>query len=125
MLAAAHELPSWRSRQLAAWLTDHRGLAISASTVYRILRSDGLVKRVGYQLEAGKEYQHQTTGHRRLLLQRGGMGSVADPYRIVVMSDRAKLSCHALLLATGVSLRTLDVPGVERLTGAGEYYGTG
>ncbi len=66
MLAVAREMPTWRSRQLAAWLTDHRGLAVSASTVYRMLRREGLVKRVEYQLAAGKEYQHKTTGFHQL-----------------------------------------------------------
>jgi thioredoxin reductase (NADPH) len=46
-----------------------------------------------------------------------------DPYRIVVLRDGTELSCHALLVATGVSYRKLDVPGLERLTGAGVYYG--
>ena len=59
-------MPTWRSRQLAAWLTDHRGLSVSTSTVYRILRREGLVKRVEYQLAAGKEYQHKTTGPHQL-----------------------------------------------------------
>ena len=66
MLAVAREMPSWRSRQLAAYLTDHLYLAVSASTVYRILRREGLVKRVEYQLAAGKEYQHKTTGPHQL-----------------------------------------------------------
>lgn len=66
VLEAAREMPSWRSRQLAAWLTDHRGLSVSASTVYRILQREGLVKRIEYQLAAGKEYQHKTTGPHQL-----------------------------------------------------------
>ena len=66
VLAAAREMPTWRSRQLAAWLTDHRGLSVSASAVYRILRREGLVKRIEYQLAAGKEYQHKTTGPHQL-----------------------------------------------------------
>ena len=66
VLAVAREMPSWRSRQMAAYLTDHRDLAVSASTVYRILRREGLVKRVEYQLAAGKEYQHKTTGPHQL-----------------------------------------------------------
>ena len=41
VLAVAREMPSWRSRQLAAYLTDHLDLAVSASTVYRILRREG------------------------------------------------------------------------------------
>jgi thioredoxin reductase (NADPH) len=48
---------------------------------------------------------------------------VEDPYRTVALSDGAELSGHALLIATGVQYRTLDVPGVTRLTGAGVYYG--
>ena len=48
---------------------------------------------------------------------------VQDPYRIVTLGEGAELSCHALLIATGVSYRKLDVPGIEKLTGAGIYYG--
>ena len=48
---------------------------------------------------------------------------VEDPYRIVRLGDGTELSCHALLVATGVSYRKLDAPGVGRLTGAGVYYG--
>jgi thioredoxin reductase (NADPH) len=44
-------------------------------------------------------------------------------YRYVRLGSGAELSCHALLISTGVSLRTLEVPGVERLAGAGVYYG--
>ena len=33
------------------------------------------------------------------------------------------MSCHALLVATGVQYRKLDAPGVDALTGAGIYYG--
>src|SRR6476660_9725670 len=45
------------------------------------------------------------------------------PYRLVKLADGAELSCHALLVATGVQWRKLEAPGVERLTGAGIYYG--
>jgi thioredoxin reductase (NADPH) len=47
------------------------------------------------------------------------------PYRIVTLSDGSELSCHALMIATGVQWRKLDVPGSERLHGAGVYYGAG
>lgn len=46
-----------------------------------------------------------------------------DPYRIVVLQDGSQLSCKALIIATGVTVRKLGVPGVEALTGAGVYYG--
>ncbi|MDQ3706236.1 MAG: FAD-dependent oxidoreductase [Chloroflexota bacterium] len=48
---------------------------------------------------------------------------VEDPYRIVSLGDGAEISCHALMIATGVSYRKLDIPGVDAFTGAGLYYG--
>jgi thioredoxin reductase (NADPH) len=45
------------------------------------------------------------------------------PYRFVRFADGAEISCHSLLIASGVQWRKLDVPGAERLTGAGIYYG--
>jgi thioredoxin reductase (NADPH) len=48
---------------------------------------------------------------------------VDDPYRFVKLADGTELSCKALIIATGASLSTLDVPGVEALIGAGIYYG--
>jgi len=50
---------------------------------------------------------------------------IEGPYRIIEMADGSKVSCHALLLAMGVQWRSLDVPGEERLRGAGVYYGGG
>jgi thioredoxin reductase (NADPH) len=46
-----------------------------------------------------------------------------DTYRYVRLNNGSELSCHALVISTGVSLRTLDIPGIERLAGAGVYYG--
>ena len=48
---------------------------------------------------------------------------VEDPYRFITLSDGSEVSCHALILALGVSWRRLNVPGLDRLTGAGVYYG--
>jgi thioredoxin reductase (NADPH) len=48
---------------------------------------------------------------------------VETPYKIVQLANGAEISCHALLIATGVRWRKLNVPGMERLHGAGIYYG--
>lgn len=48
---------------------------------------------------------------------------IDGPYRYVKLNDGNEISCHALLITTGVSYRKLDLAGVERLTGAGVYYG--
>jgi thioredoxin reductase (NADPH) len=45
------------------------------------------------------------------------------PTRLVTLGDGAELASHSLIVATGVSYRRLDAPGIERLTGAGVYYG--
>jgi transposase InsO family protein len=61
ILAIARESPELSSRQLSAWITDNEGFAVSESTVYRILRREGLVKRQEIQLKAAKEYHTRTT----------------------------------------------------------------
>lgn len=48
---------------------------------------------------------------------------IEGPYRILKLADGSQVSCHALLIAVGVQWRKLEVPGIERLTGAGVYYG--
>ena len=48
---------------------------------------------------------------------------VDGPYRLLKLSDGTEVSCHTLVLATGVQWRTLDVPDIERFQGAGVYYG--
>jgi thioredoxin reductase (NADPH) len=50
---------------------------------------------------------------------------VEGPYRIVKLADGSEISCHALLIATGVQWRRLDMPGMDKLQGAGVYYGGG
>jgi thioredoxin reductase (NADPH) len=47
------------------------------------------------------------------------------PYRIIKLADGSEISCHALMIATGVQWRRLEAPGVDRLQGAGVYYGGG
>jgi thioredoxin reductase (NADPH) len=46
-------------------------------------------------------------------------------YRIIKLSDGLEISCHALMIATGVQWRRLEAPGIDRLQGAGVYYGGG
>ena len=46
-------------------------------------------------------------------------------YRILKLANGDEISCHALMVATGVQWRRLEAPGIERLQGAGVYYGGG
>jgi len=43
--------------------------------------------------------------------------------KFVKLADGVELGAKSLLIATGVAYRKLDVPGMERLQGAGVYYG--
>ncbi|MGE5726586.1 MAG: FAD-dependent oxidoreductase [Acidobacteriota bacterium] len=46
-------------------------------------------------------------------------------YRIIKLADGNEISCHALMIATGVQWRRLEAPGIDKLQGAGVYYGGG
>ncbi len=46
-------------------------------------------------------------------------------YRILKLADGSEISCHALMIASGVQWRRLEAPGIDRLQGAGVYYGGG
>jgi thioredoxin reductase (NADPH) len=48
---------------------------------------------------------------------------VEGPSRIVKLADGSELGSKALLIATGLSYRKLEVPGAEQLQGRGVYYG--
>ena len=66
VLSTAREMPDLSCRRLAAWTTDNMGFSVSESTVYRILRREGLVKRPEMRLAAGKEYHRKTTGPHQM-----------------------------------------------------------
>jgi thioredoxin reductase (NADPH) len=44
--------------------------------------------------------------------------------RVVRFADGGEVVAHAVLLATGISYRKLDVPGADALTGRGVFYGS-
>jgi thioredoxin reductase (NADPH) len=45
------------------------------------------------------------------------------PLKTVHLSDGTELTCRALLVASGMTVKRLNVPGYERFEGAGVYYG--
>jgi thioredoxin reductase (NADPH) len=45
--------------------------------------------------------------------------------RIVTLDDGMEIVAHAVLIATGANYRRLNIPSLERFTGAGLYYVTG
>ncbi len=47
---------------------------------------------------------------------------IEGPARVLTLDDGLEIGCRALLIATGIAFRKLEVPGLDRLTGAGVYY---
>ncbi len=48
----------------------------------------------------------------------------AGPTRLLKFSDGTSIAAHTVVLATGVSYRLLEAPGIAELTGLGVYYGS-
>jgi thioredoxin reductase (NADPH) len=45
------------------------------------------------------------------------------PYRFVQLADGSEVACHALVVSVGLAYKQLNVPGIDKVTGAGVYYG--
>ena len=93
VLAAARESPEWSSRQLATWITDHLRLSVGESTVYRLLKREGLVKPPEMQLLAGKEYQRKTSGPHQMWATDASYFRVVGwgyYYMVTVMDDYSR-----------------------------------
>ncbi|MEP6617037.1 MAG: FAD-dependent oxidoreductase [Ginsengibacter sp.] len=50
--------------------------------------------------------------------------TVKDGYKITEMQDGSKIHSRAIVIATGVAYKKLEIPGLENFTGAGVYYGS-
>jgi putative transposase len=93
ILAVARGFPELSSRQLSVWITDNEGFAVSESTVYRILRREGLVKRQETELEAAKEYHTKTTRPHQMWATDASYFKVAGwgyYYLVTVMDDYSR-----------------------------------
>ncbi len=49
--------------------------------------------------------------------------SMKDKYKILSLSNGTEIKTHTIIISTGVDYRTLDIKGINSLTGAGVYYG--
>jgi putative transposase len=130
VLAVAREYTQFSSRQLSAWITDNEGFAVSESTVYRILRREGLVKRQEIQLEAAKEYHTKTTRPHHMWATDGSYSRLVGwgyYYLVTVMDDYSRfipgcklqkdMSANSLIEVVREAVDTtgmIDVPVEDR-----------
>ncbi len=112
------------SEGLHTLLIDKETTGGQAGTSSRIENYLGFPKGLsGADLARRATAQAARLGAEILTAQEVVKVGVNDPYRSVTLADGTELSCRALIIATGASLRTLGVPGIEAVTGAGVYYG--
>jgi thioredoxin reductase (NADPH) len=66
----------------------------------------------GVDLARRATIQATRLGAEILTAQEATQIRVEDPYLFVTLSDGTELSCHALLIASGMTVRKPDVPGI-------------
>lgn len=94
ILAQARASPELSARQIALMVTDFDGMYVSESTVFRILKREGLIKSaevVGFK--AGKEYQRKTKRPNELWATDCAHIKVIDwgwYYLVTVMDDYSR-----------------------------------
>jgi thioredoxin reductase (NADPH) len=112
------------SEGLKTLLIDKEATGGQAGTSSRIENYLGFPSGVsGSDLARRATTQAQRLGAEILTAREAVSVRIEDPYRIVVLNDGSELTCRAMVLATGVTIRELNVPGIDRLSGAGVYYG--
>ena len=119
VLAVARSSPAWSSRQIAAWITDNDGFSVSESTVFRILKREGLVRRLELPQPAGKEYHHKTTAPHQLWATDASYFRVAGwgyYYMVTVMDDFSRfiLAWRLQVDMTSASLIEVVQDAVDR-----------
>ena len=130
VLSVARAYPAWSSRQIAAWITDNGDFSVSESSVFRILKGEGLVRRIEILAPASKEFRHKTTAPHQMWATDASYFRVVRwgyYYLVTVMDDYSRfilawklqedMSAHSLIEvvqeavdATGMT----DVPVEDR-----------
>jgi len=112
------------SEGLRTVMIEKEGVGGQAGTSARIENYLGFPKGVsGADLARRAATQAKRLGAEILTAQEVTGIRIEDPYRFVQLADGSEISCHALLIATGVDIKRLDAPGAEELTGISLYYG--
>jgi len=92
----------------SARIENYLGFPLGISGADLTRRATTQAQRLGAEILTA----HEVTGLR-----------VEGPYKFVTLQDGSELSCHALVIATGVKVRELRVPGIEDFVGGSVYYG--
>ncbi len=72
---------------------------------------------------ARRAYAQASRFGAEFLTQRATGIRTEAPYHFIQLADGREVSCHVVLISVGVNYRKLNIPGLDRFTGAGVYYG--
>jgi len=112
------------SEGLSTALVEQEATGGQAGTSSRIENYLGFPKGVsGADLAHRATMQAERLGAELLTPQEVRELSLSDDYKIVTLADGTKLTCRAIVLATGMKVRRLPATGCDELTGRGIYYG--
>jgi putative transposase len=113
ILTQARASPELSARQLALRIVDSDGVFVSESTVYRILKREGLIKPAEIMgFKAGKEYHHKTKKPNELWATDCAHLKVIDwgwYYLVTVMDDFSRLILAWELRSDMAAVSLIDV----------------
>jgi thioredoxin reductase (NADPH) len=112
------------SEGLKTLMIDMEATGGQAGTSSRIENYLGFPKGLsGADLARRATAQAKRLGAEILLAQEVVSVRVDGNYKFVKLASGSEIGCRALVIASGVTTRELDAPGVKELTGKGIYYG--
>lgn len=112
------------SEGLKTLMIDKSATGGQAGTSSRIENYLGFPKGLsGAELARRATAQAERFGVEMLIPQEVVAVRVDEPFKFVTLADGTEIGCKGLVVATGVDVRRLQVPGIEKLEGAGVYYG--
>lgn len=112
------------SEGLKTLMLERHSTGGQAGTSSRIENYLGFPKGLsGADLARRATDQATRLGAEILTAKRADKVGVDGTYRSVTMDDGVEIRCRSMIVATGVTVRELELPGIEKLNGAGVYYG--
>lgn len=112
------------SEGLKTLMIDKEATGGQAGTSSRIENYLGFPKGLsGADLATRATAQAKRLGAEILLAREVVKVRVEEPNRYILLSDGTEIGCRSLIIASGVTTRRLNAPGIDKLTGAGVYYG--
>ena len=113
------------SEGLRALVVECESIGGQAGSSSRIRNYLGFARGVSGSELAQRAYQQAWVFGTTFLLMRDVTGlRTEDDDHVLTISDGSEVRARSVILATGVTYRRLDIPTLERLHGAGVFYGS-